>query len=477
MWIAKTCLPLHTFQIFMANINTNSQVTFRTAVAIVVANMIGAGVFTSLGYQAAGTPSVFPLMMLWVVGGIVALCGALSYGEMAGLFPRSGGEYNYLSETYHPAFGFLSGWISATVGFAAPVALAAVALGKYGNAVLPDVPVVAISLVVLLGITAIHSTSIKAGSIFQQYSTGVKIILIVGFIFGGLFLTPAPQTVNLYPKEGDWTMIFSSAFAVNLAFVSFAYSGWNASAYLANEIENPQRNVPRSLLVGTLSVMAVYIILNFVFLYTLPAGAYAGAQAKDFSRPLEVGALSADVFLGTTGGKVMAGMIALLLISSISAMVFAGPRVLKTMGEDLPLLKSISTTNKNGIPVLAIIIQSTISAVLILTASFDKILYAIAFTLDIFTFSTVLGVFVMRFKAPHAVRPYKTWGYPFTPLVFLAGTGWAMYFLLTTRTQESLVALGVILVGIIIYFVDKIDLLLKESKEIKQRLDILEKQK
>lgn len=450
-------------------------ISFNTAIAIVVANMIGAGVFTSLGYQAAGTPSVFPLMMLWVVGGVIALCGALSYGEMAGLFPRSGGEYNFLSETYHPAFGFLSGWISATVGFAAPVALAAVALGKYGNAVFPQIPVILISLTVLIGITIIHSTSIKAGSIFQQYATIIKVVLIGGFIFGGLFLTSAPQTVNLYPKEGDWKMIFGNAFAVNLAFVSFAYSGWNASAYIANEIENPQRNVPRSLLLGTLSVMAIYIVLNFVFLYTLPADAYASAQAKDFGKPLEVGALSANVFLGETGGKIMAGMIALLLISSISAMVFAGPRVLKTMGEDIPLLAKVAKTNANGIPVSAIIIQSVISTILILTASFDSILYAIAFTLDIFTFFTVLGVFVMRFKAPDAPRPYKTWGYPITPLIFLMGTGWTMYFLLTTRTLESLVALGVILIGIIIYFIDRIDFLQKEYKTIKERLDILEK--
>jgi len=439
----------------MNNTNTKAQVTLRTAVAIVVANMIGAGVFTSLGYQAAGTPSVFPLMMLWVVGGIVALCGALSYGEMAGLFPRSGGEYNFLSQTYHPAFGFLSGWISATVGFAAPVALAAVALGKYAHTVFPAIPVTTIALVVLLAITLIHSTSITAGSIFQQYSTAVKILLIVGFIFGGLFLTATPQTVNLLPKEGDWAIIFGNAFAVNLAFVSFAYSGWNASAYLANEIENPKRNVPRSLLVGTLSVMAIYIILNFVFLYTLPAGAYAGAQAKDFSKPLEVGALSANVFFGETGGKVMAGMIALLLISSISAMVFAGPRVTQAMGEDIGILKPLAYKNAQNIPLVAIALQTLISVVLILSASFDTVLFAIAFTLDIFTFSTVLGVFVMRFKAPHADRPYKTWGYPITPLIFLTATGWTMFYLLKERTTPSLIALGIVLFGFLIYLLDK----------------------
>ncbi|TAF64172.1 MAG: amino acid permease [Cytophagales bacterium] len=437
------------------NNSTSGKVTFRTAVAIVVANMIGAGVFTSLGYQAAGTTSVFPLMLLWIVGGVIALSGALSYGEMAGLFPRSGGEYNYLSQTYHPAFGFISGWISATVGFAAPIALAATALGKYGSAILPSVPTTVIALVFLGIITLAHSISIHAGSIFQQISTAVKVLLIAIFILGGLMLTANPQTVNFYPKEGDWTMIFGNAFAVNLAFVSFAYSGWNASAYLANEIENPQHNVPRSLITGTLAVMGIYVLLNFVFLYTLPAGTYAAAQAKDFGVPLEVGALSAEVFLGSTGGKIMAGMIALLLVSSISAMVFAGPRVTQAMGEDIKILNFLAQKNEQGIPLTAILLQTIISVVLILTASFDSILYAIAFTLDIFTFATVLGVFVMRFRAPQAERPYKTWGYPITPLIFLLGTGWTMYFLLTTRTNESLIALGVVFSGLIIYFINQ----------------------
>ncbi|TAE44773.1 MAG: APC family permease [Cytophagia bacterium] len=440
--------------------NTTKQVTFRTAVTIVVANMVGAGVFTSLGYQALGTASVFPLLMLWVVGGVVAICGALSYGEMAALFPRSGGEYNYLSNTYHPAFGFLSGWISATVGFSAPVAMAAVALGSYASTIIALPPqVIAISVIVLISL--IHATDVGIGSIFQQYSTAVKVVLIIGFIFGGLFFTQTPQPIQITPKEGDWTLIFSAGFAVNLAFVSFAYSGWNAAAYLANEIENPRINVPRALITGTLIVMVAYLLLNFVFLYTLPVDTYATEQLKNIKgngRPLEVGYLSAQQFLGNAGAATMAGMIALLLVSSISAMIFAGPRVMQAMGEDIKSLNFLATKNKKGIPVLAIFIQSSISIILLLTAQFNTILYAIAFTLDIFTFSTVLGVFVMRFKAPKAERVYKTWGYPITPLIFLMATGWTMYYLLTDkdRTIPSLVALGVVLLGLVVYFINQL---------------------
>jgi APA family basic amino acid/polyamine antiporter len=440
--------------------NTNRKLVSRnTAIAIVIANMIGAGVFTSLGYQAATIQSTFPLLMLWLVGGIVALCGALSYGELAGMMPRSGGEYNYLSKIYHPAFGFLSGWISATVGFAAPVALAAMALGRYaGSVIMPENPsqvALFIGIGVVLLVTAIHSYDVQYGSMFQKVSTAVKVILIIGFLIGGFFLTPQPQTVNLLPQAGDWDLVFSPAFAVSLAFVSFAYSGWNASAYLANEIKNPRLNVPISLFLGTMIVMVAYLLLNYVFLFTLSPEAYGSAQAQDFGTPLEVGYLSANVFLGGLGGKIMAGMIALLLISSISAMIFAGPRVTQVMGEDLSILNFFAHTNSKEIPVRAILLQSTISIILITTASFDAILYAIAFTLDIFTFSTVLGVIVMRIRKPNEPRPYRTFAYPLTPLIFLGATGWTMYFLFTQRTAESLVALGVISLGIVIYFLGK----------------------
>ncbi|WP_299459682.1 APC family permease [uncultured Microscilla sp.] len=480
--------------------NQIRSVSFYTAIAIVVANMVGAGVFTSIGFQAAGFKFAtakgadfapyFPILMLWLVGGIVALCGALSYGELAAMFPRSGGEYNYLSKIYHPSFGFLSGWVSATVGFSAPVALACMALGKYVASVIPGINGTVVAIGVLLVITAVHSYDVKTGSLFQRVSTVVKVVLIVGFIFGGFFITPSPEKISIIPKKGDWTMIFGSAFAINLAFVSFSYSGWNASAYLSNEIVNPKRNVPRSLLLGTLAVTVAYILLNYIFLYTVPVGELAAKQMADFNTPLEVGYLSADKIFGTAIGKTMGLMIALLLISSISAMIFAGPRVTQVMGEDLPLLKKLAVRNKKGIPVLAISLQSTISLILILTASFNTVLFYIAFALDIFTFSTVLGIFIMRSRRSKIrarisqikallqdnnlsnedqrvleaeliekqgiVKPtYSTWGYPITPAIFLAATGWTMYYLLTQRTQGSLIALATVVLGLIIYFIDK----------------------
>ncbi len=424
------------------------KVSFSTATAIVVANMIGAGVFTSLGFQiAGGIDSVFPLLMLWVVGGIVALCGALCYGELAAMMPRSGGEYHFLSEIYHPALGFLSGWVSVTVGFAAPVAAAAVALGQYASSVFPAIHATGLAVAVVVLLTFIHAYDLKAGSIFQNISTSVKVGLIVFFVICGIFIPQDPQSIRILPQAGDSALLFSSSFAVSLVYVSYAYSGWNASAYLAGEIENPQKNVPRSLFFGTLVVMIAYVFLNFVFLYTVPMGELAGQ--------LEIGYLSANRIFGSTLGGVMGMMIALLLVSSISSMIFAGPRVTQVMGEDIPLLSVFATRSSKGLPVVAILLQSLITLILILTASFDSIIKYVGFTLSLAPFMTVLGLFVLRIREPKRPRSYRAWGYPITPLIFLAVTLWTIIFLLIDQTYESLLGLGTVLAGLILYFIDK----------------------
>ena len=228
--------------------------------------------------------------------------------------------------------------------------------------------------------------------------------------------------------------------------LSYAYSGWNASAYLASEVDNPKRNVPRSLFAGTFIVMLAYVVLNFVFLYTVPM--------SELSGQLEIGYLSADYIFGKTLGGFMGMMIALLLVSSISSMIFAGPRVTQVMGEDIPLLKKLAFKNKKGLPVSAIVLQAIISIVLILTASFDAILNYVGFTLSLFTFMSVLGVIVLRFTKPDVERPYKAWGYPITPIIFLALTFWTLYFLMQGRPTESLYGLGTVLLGLVIYFID-----------------------
>ncbi|MDO7876781.1 amino acid permease [Hymenobacter sp. ASUV-10] len=420
------------------------KISFLTGAAIVVANMVGTGVFTSLGFQVLGISSPFALLMLWLVGGLVALCGAVSYGELAAAMPRSGGEYHYLSQIYHPALGFLSGWVSATVGFAAPTALAALALGEYAKSVWPALEPRNLSIAVVLGLTLIHGLSTRAGSRLQVLVTVLKVLVLVAFIGAGL-LVGEGQPLRLLPATADWQALLTPAFAVSLVYVSYAYSGWNAAAYLTGEIHNPQRNLSRILLAGTGLVLLLYVGLNYVFLRSTPLEGLKGQ--------LEVGFVAATSLFGPTVGRLMGGVIAVLLVSTISSMIFAGPRIVQTMGEDLPALGFLAHKSPAGIPVRALLLQTVITLAFILKPSFKEVLVYAGFVLNLFTFLTVLGVFVLRWRRPELVRPYRAWGYPVTPLLFLLLSGWTLFFILRDKPYESLYGLLTLGVGALVYFV------------------------
>src|SRR5438067_8647901 len=267
-------------------------VGFFTACGIVIANIIGTGVFTSLGFQVADIQSGFALLMLWIVGGVVALCGALCYGELSAALPRSGGEYHFLSEIYHPAVGFMAGFVSATVGFAAPIALAAMAFGKYFQGVFGFGSPVLLSFVLVWIIAIFHFGNLRLGSAFQNLWTIVKLPLI-GALIGAGFLVEQKQPISFLPRATDTMSIFSGAFAVSLVWVMYSYSGWNASSYIIGEVKQPQRNVPRSLLAGTIVVIAAYVLLNAVFLATTPEAELRGQ--------IEVGLISGKHIFGNKG--------------------------------------------------------------------------------------------------------------------------------------------------------------------------------
>ena len=421
-----------------------SLISLFTAINIVVANMIGTGVFTSLGFQVLDIKSGFALLSLWMVGGIFALCGALSYGELGAAMPRSGGEFHYLSRIYHPALGFLSGWVSVTVGFAAPIAAAAMALGQYLSKVFPALMPTAIALVVVIGVSLIHAQNIKLGSYFQNVFTPLKVLLIIFLVVSG-FILAKPQDINFLPATGDLNLIFSSPFAVSLVFVMYSYSGWNASVYIASEVKDPEKNVPRSLFLGTLIVLVLYLLLNFIFLYTTPIEELAGK--------VEVGYIAANRIFGPAGGQIMSLLISLGLLSSISSMVWAGPRVTQVIGEDFTLFRLLATKNANGVPYYALLIQLAIVLVLIITSSFQVLVTYLSFTLTLSSFLTVLGVFVHRLRYPEVPRPYKTWGYPLTPLIFLFISLWMLIYIFRDRPMESIAGLGTILIGLPVYLI------------------------
>jgi basic amino acid/polyamine antiporter, APA family len=417
-------------------------VTLFSAVVIVIANMIGAGVFTTLGFQVSILHSPFSVLLLWILGGVGAFCGALCYGELGAMMPRSGGEYTYLSNIYHPAVGFLSGWVSIVAGFAAPIALAALALGEYAGALFPGVDKTTIAVAAIVALSMVHLIDVRFGCHFQNLFTVGKIILILSFIGLGLCLAH-PQPITLLPARHDVHAIFSPGFAVSLVYVFYAYSGWNSASYVAGEILRPEKNLPLSLFIGTAIVSLCYVLLNFVFLYTVPIPELAGK--------IDVGYLSARAIFGGTGSTVMTLLICLALISSLSSLIMVGPRVTQTMGEDMAILRVLAKKTKRGVPYFAIALQSLVAIFLTLTSTFNAVLTYVGFTLALFASLTIGGVLVLRRQNPLLPRPFKTWGYPVTPAVFLILYGWMLGYLFIDRPLPSLCGLLTVASGLLVY--------------------------
>ncbi len=424
---------------------------FFTVTSVVIANMIGTGVFTSLGFQLVDIRSGFALLMLWAIGGLVALGGALTYAELGAALPRSGGEYNLLRRIYHPAAGFVSGWISSTIGFAGPTALAAMTFAAYLASIFPGEvsdlfrKLIAAALIIFMALA--HATNYRTSGGTQVIFTNLKIFVIVAFCVLAVIVAGEPQPVNFGPAPGDGALIVSSTYAVALIYVSFAYTGWNAATYLSSEIDNPQHFLPWILIAGTVVVTILYLALNFVFLYVAPMDSMVGQ--------VEVGAIAAETAFGDIGGRFTGLVLALLLISTVSAMTMAGPRVIQVIGEDFPALGFFGRKNRHGIPSLAIYTQSAVALLFIFVTTFESVLVFAGFTMALNSFVAVFGVFVLRRRQPDLPRPYRTFLYPLPPLIYLTVTGWILTFTLLNRPIEALFSLSIIGSGLLFYHVSQ----------------------
>lgn len=433
----------------------SSKFNQSTAIAIVVANMIGTGVFTSLGFQLIDIQSVFVLMMLWLVGGVTALCGALTYAELGANLPRSGGEYNFLGRIYHPAMGFVSGWISVSVGFAAPIALAAMTFGAYLSSVVSWVNSGLAAALLILCLTCLHCYSRRASGQTQLVFTTIKVLLILAFCLLVLFFSGSRQPISLIPVSGDAAVLTGGAFAVALIYVNYAYTGWNAATYILDELDAPQKKLPLVLFAGTIVVIVFYLMLNYLFLLVAPMDAMKGK--------IEVGLIASEYAFGQEAGRLMGLMLSALLISTVSAMLMAGPRVLQVIGQDFRIFRFLSITNRAGLPIAAIVCVALLAEILVLTSTFESILVFSGFVLATNTLFTVAGVFVMRAKGMSKPGAYRTFGYPFTPLIFLLLTLWTLIYILINRPQEGLSGLLIIAVGLLLYWLS-----LKFSEQSKQ---------
>lgn len=429
----------------------------RSATVLVIANMIGSGVFTTSGYIIGELGSAQMLLLCWLVGGLFALAGALCYGELGAMLPHAGGEYIYLREAFGPLPAFVSGWISLIVGFSAPIAAAAIAfatyfLGSEGEALLvlsaaghdwlTLSPVTLLASAAILVFTLIHLHSLRLGKGVQNLLTAYKLGFVALFIGAGLWLGEgnlAHLRQTLPEAPGG-----AASFAIALIFVSFAYSGWNAAAYLAGEIRRPERNLPLALTLGTLLVGTLYLLINLVYLYALPPEAMRGT--------LEVGTAAAEKLLGPTIGSLFGLGIALGLLSVMSAMIMAGPRVYFAMARDglfPPYFGRVHPTRAT--PTGAILFQSVIALVMVLAAAYDALLIYIGFTLSLSSMLAVAALMRLRHLRPALPRPYRTLGYPLTPLLFIAGNLWIIAYTFSSRPVVALYGLTTLTAGVVLY--------------------------
>lgn len=417
-----------------------------SATMIVVASMVGTGVFTTTGILLETTPSAPAVLWGWLIGGVVAFFGALAYAELVAMYPKNGGEYQILSKVFHPAVGFVAGWVSLIVGFSAPIASAAMAFGKYASHSMPGLNEFWAAFIVIVALSVIHAVKVTLGSVVQNVFTVLKLLLVGGFVIGGLALGDFSRITAESPAE-TWTVMLSPGFAIGLIYVTYAYTGWNGSAYIAGEIKNPTKSLPKALALGTGIVTLIYLGLNTVFL--------AAAPISELTGSIEIGAVAAASLFGTGTGRIFSAVIALLLVSSLSAMIMAGPRIYQSIGDDYPVFRFLTRRKGGSGPFWAICLQAVISIGMLMTARFDQLITYMGFTLSVSAALTVFGVFVMRRREPDAVRPYRCWGYPVTPILFILLSLWMIIFTFVENPVVALAGSGTILAGLGVYYVSR----------------------
>jgi len=411
-----------------------------TGMSIVIANMIGTGAFTSLGFQLESLSNTAVVLTLWILGGVLALSGAFSYAEVGTAIKKSGGEFAFLSRIYHPVIGYLSGWISLTVGFAAPIALAVIAFTEYFPIPIAHPKLTGIALIA--GITFIHCFNLNSSSRFQNITTLLKVLLIASIIAIGIIL-PGEKGNAINFEEPYFNGITSIAFAISLIYVSYSYSGWNAAAYITEEFKNPRKALPIALIGGTLIVTILYTLLQFVFLKHAPLIELKGK--------LNVGTIAVQHMLGNQSVKFFGTAISLLLISGISAMVWVGPRVTASIAKEYSLWKYFKS-NSRGIPVKALWLQFLISSILIISGTFEQIMIYCGVLLSISCLLVVIGTFVLRIRHKELLlHGFKSPLFPLFQFFFIIISIWMIGFAFFNNPTECLIGLSNILLGLVTY--------------------------
>ncbi len=412
------------------------------AAAIVISNVIGVGIFITPGIIAQNVPHPLGILGVWLAGGLLAFAGAMAYAELAALRPRSGGEYVYLREAYGPLAAFLTGWTSFAAGFAGAIAAGALGVAEYLGGFVPAandptpifsipvgrvlhlmvpglhpsaLPLVVsnrsiVALTAITGLALVHIRGLGPGKLVQNTLAGLKVSALALFVAVGLAWGHG-TVAHLAPMPAAG----ATNLAVAMLLVMFTYSGWNAASYVAEEIRNPGRNVPIALALGTGAVVVLYLGINLLYLYALPVTEIlrlAGGQTP-------VANAAAQTLLGATAAKLLGALAVVILLSSLSAMTLAGPRVYYAMARDGVFFRSAARVHPRfHTPWLAIVTQAIWSGVLVLTNTSGQLAEYTGFAVLLFSGIAVTALFVLRRRCPDEPRPFRAWGYPVAPVLF-----------------------------------------------------------
>jgi len=416
------------------------------ATALVVASMVGTGVFTSLGFQLGDLNggSGPQILLLWVAGGLIALCGAFCYAEVAALLPRSGGEYHFLRAIYHPSLGFMAGMLSAFAGFAAPTAITALAFGQYLHGASGKIDARLAAALVILVSAGAHAVSTRTSARVQVAATVLKLVLILVFIAAAWILPGQGDIRWNFDAPTDMAAVATPAFAVSLLYVTYAYTGWNAAIYGLEEWKNPQATVRRALLWGTVLVTILYVGLNMSFLHAAPVAALRGQEA--------VGHIAAMSFVGAEAARLVSALFAVGLFASASALLWAGPRVLGAMGRNMRSLSFLAP--RRDVPHLALVLQVVVALILVFVFAghLDQLMNVTQVGLTLSTSLVVAGCMVMRVRSPQLPRPVKVPFYPLPPLIFLAMSAFVIGYSAVKKPLPTLSGAGLAVFFALVWF-------------------------
>ncbi len=412
---------------------------------IVIGDMIGAGIFTTSGLLLAQLHSPVLLLMLWIVGGLIALSGAFSYGELGANFPKAGGDYAFLTELFSPLAGFLSGWVSFLVGFSAPVAASSLAFSEYLLRTLPEDALPhqlelfkkAIAIAIILVFTGIHYFGLSGGTKIQNILTVLKVVLILSLVITGFAYGEGSFEHFRAETNGVFERATLKSIGLALMWIMFAYSGWNASTYVGSEVHNPVKNIPRSLIIGTFSVIAIYLLLNLLYVYAVPPG-----EMKDV---ISIGGLTANNLFSRSLDQLFSLFIALILVSAISVLIMIGPRVYYAMAQSGHFFGLAKKVNRSKVPGISILMQSGLAIIYVLSGTFDQIITFLSFSLGVFPVMAVVGIFKLRMKKQSVL---KMPGYPLLPSFFIIISIAILILAFLERPVESSIAIALILLGI-----------------------------